>query len=321
MCSSDLPSDDLLVDTVWGVVVLVYGRRKPVRRVAHRQVVVDFRQGAGHAGRKKTRIAWASAWLGRHSEECVPGGLLDGGKHPGSHPRLVRSRGASKASLGRCHLSPDNQVRGRRQRRPRVFGPQREGLCVAVRTLSRGGSAGRGSLTRFRGFGSLSVARSSASRPLGAAGSEQRAKRGSFEEWALEGRARPSWLVAEVGRRCLAARSGSGCGWSRGRRSSRARETASGEGTSRSSAALSGDVSREGAQALLADGRRLGSWQSVGLHGFGAGSELGRRSRRAKVLQQLSMTEASEAGWQQRCAGPTSSRGQAVVRPKRDSGA
>jgi hypothetical protein len=190
-----------------------------------------------------------------------------------------------------------------------------------VRTLSRGGSAGRGSLTRFRGFGSLSVARSSASGQLDAPGNGQRAKRGSFEEWALEGRARPSWLVAEVGRRCLVARSGSGCGWGRGRRSSRARETASGEGTSRSSAALLSDVFRERAQALLADGRRLGSWQSIGLHGFGAGSELGRRSWRAKVFRKLSMTETSEVRRQHCCVGRTSSRGEAVVGRKRDSGA
>lgn len=220
--------------------VLACGRRKPVRRGEHRQVAVDFRQGAGRAGRKKARTAWASAWLGRHSEGCVPGGLFDRGKHPGSHQGPVRSRGGSEASLGRCRKASDIQVRRRRQRRLRVLGPHREGLCVAVRTLSRGGPAGRGSLTRFKEL-RLPLCRSKPD--LGATrgtGSGQRAKRGPFEEWTFEGRARPSWLVAEVGRRCLAARSGPGCGWGRGGRSSRARETASGEGTARSGATPSG---------------------------------------------------------------------------------
>jgi hypothetical protein len=156
-----------------------------------------------------------------------------------------------------------------------------------VRKLSRGGSAGRGSLTRFRGFGSLSVARSSASGQPGGSGTGQRAKRGPVEESAFEGRARPSWLVAEVGRRCLAVTSGPGCGWGRGGRSSRARETASGEGASR-------------ARAQSSDGARgKGRKPSSPMEGVSARSKVsaftGRRRKRARSVAKASESSPETA--------------------------
>jgi hypothetical protein len=89
-------------------------------------------------------------------------------------------------------------------------------------------------------------------------------------------------LVAEVGRRCLTVGSGSGCGWSRGKQSSRARETASGEGVTRTSARLSGRTFGKGRKPSS-------SMEGVSVRGKattftgGAGSELGRRTTRTKV--------------------------------------
>jgi hypothetical protein len=106
--------------------------------------------------------------------------------------------------------------------------------------LSRGGSAGGGSLTRSRSFGSLlcrSKFDAGATRRIG----QRTARQAGFVRGVVVRRSCPSFvLVAEVGRRCLTVGSGSGCGWSRGGRSSRARETAIGEPVSRKGKRLSG---------------------------------------------------------------------------------
>jgi hypothetical protein len=178
------PSNDLLVDTVGGAVVLAGDRSQAgTARGTPPESWSTSVKGPARSGEKKRESVRVSARAGRHSEGCVPGALCSGGRHPGSHQRSVRSRGGFEASLG-CH-------RRRRTSRSGVRGGGDTGCAGYDEWASASQCACSLGVVR-PAEGLLSAARSSTSGQPADSSHGQRAKRGPFEEWSFAGRARPS---------------------------------------------------------------------------------------------------------------------------------